>query len=126
MLPETYKSLDVSAWILPDNSETVCVPFIGLVINLNVAIAAHQDSKDNGVCLVLAIGDYDGGELVLYEPGLVVPLAHRDFTIFPSCELTHFDLHYKGWHASIVLHTDREIIKWCTDRNGWSNNHSFI
>ncbi|KAI0726076.1 hypothetical protein C8Q72DRAFT_742579, partial [Fomitopsis betulina] len=41
MLPETYKSLDVSAWILPDNSETVCVPFIGLVINLNVVIAAH-------------------------------------------------------------------------------------
>ena len=126
MLPETYESLDVSARILPDNSDTVCAPFIGLVINLNVATAAHRDSKDDGVCLVLAIGDYDGGELVLYEPGLVVPLAHGDFTIFPSCKLTHFNLHYKGRRASIVLHTDREIIKWCTDRNGWSNNRSFI
>ena len=69
MLPETYESLDVSARILPDNSDTVCAPFIGLVINLNVATVAHRDSKDDGVCLVLAIGDYDGGELVLYEPG---------------------------------------------------------
>ena len=85
-----------------------------------------SDSKDDGVCLVLAIGDYDGWELVLYEPGLVVPLAHGDFTMFPSCKLTHFNLHYKGHRASIVLHTDREIIKWRMDRNGWSNNRSFI
>ena len=45
MLPETYESLDVSARILPDNSDTVCAPFIGLVINLNVATAAHQEKR---------------------------------------------------------------------------------
>ena len=65
---------------------------IGLIINLNVATAAHWDSKDDGVCLALVIVDYnhDGGKLVLYELGLVVPLANGDFTILSSCKLAHF------------------------------------
>lgn len=126
MLPETYERLDASARILPGNSEPICAPFIGLVINLNVVTAAHRDCKDDGVCLVLAIGDFEGGDLVLYEPGLVVPLHHGDFAVFPSCKLTHFNLHYKGRRASVVLHTDREFIKWRTSRNSWSSNSSFV
>lgn len=96
------------------------------MINLNVATAAHRDNKDESVCLVLAIGDFVGGELVLYEPGLVIPLRHGDFVLFPSCELTHFNLHYKGRRASIVLHTDRAMVRWQTIRNGWSKNVKFV
>lgn len=111
---------------MPGNDQAIGAPFIGLVINVNVVTAAHRDSKDEAVCLVLVIGDFDGGELVLYEPGLVIPLVNGDFTIFPSCALTHFNLHYKGRRASIVLQTDREIRKWATSRNGWSHSSTFI
>lgn len=125
-MPGTYEHLDSYVRILPGNNTAVSAPFLGLVINLNVVTAAHRDSKDDGVCLVLAIGDFEGGELVLYEPGLVVPLRNGDFVIFPSCKSTHFNLHFKGRRASIVLHTDREMTKWLEERNGWSTNTNFI
>lgn len=121
-MPGTYEHLEAYARILPGNNQAVGAPFLGLVINLNVVTAAHRDSKDDAVCLVLAIGCFTGGELVLYEPGLVLPLTNGDFVVFPSCKLTHFNLHYIGQRASIVLHTDREMGKWLEDRNGWSTN----
>lgn len=88
--------------------------------------AAHRDSMDDGICLVLAVGDFEGGELVLYEPGLVIPLQNGDFTIFSSSSISHFNLHYKGSRASVVLHTDREMVKWYRERNGWSTNTTFV
>lgn len=126
MLPEVYERLDGYARILPCHNTSLSSPFLGLVININVVTAAHRDSKDDSVCLVLAIGDFEGGELVLYEPGLVIPLRNGDFVVFPSSEITHFNLHYKGRRASVVLHTDREMVKWREDRNGWSANYSFL
>ena len=74
ILPDIYDHLDGYAALLPCNNQVICAPFLGLVINLNVATAAHRDSKDDSVCLVLAIGDFEGGDLLLYEPGLVIPL----------------------------------------------------
>ena len=126
MLPNEYNHLEATASILPDNNTSAVRPFVGLVINLNVITAAHRDSKDDTVCLVLALGDFDGGELCLYEPGLIIPLQHGDFIIFPSFRFTHFNLHYKGRRASVVLHTDREMSNWRDgERNGWGNKMYF-
>ncbi|EPS96417.1 hypothetical protein FOMPIDRAFT_1130348, partial [Fomitopsis schrenkii] len=127
MLPSEYEHLSATASLLPDNCASAVRPFVGLVINLNVSTLAHRDAKDDSICLVLAIGDFDGGELCLYEPGLLVPLRHGDFVVFPSCSVTHFNLCYTGQPASIVLHTDREMVKWrAEDRNGWKNNMDFL
>ena len=56
------------------------------------------------------------------ELGIILPLCHGDFTVFPSCDITHFNLHYSGRRCSIVLHTDWEMAKWMADRNGWASN----
>lgn len=126
MFPNFYVRLEQFAEILPGNSAPLSAPFLGLVVNLNVVTQAHRDSKDYDMCLVLAVGDFDGGELCLDEPGIVLPLSCGDFVVFPSCRITHFNLHYEGRRASIVLHTDKEITKWYDgDRNGWANNESF-
>ncbi|KAH9911423.1 uncharacterized protein B0H18DRAFT_892829 [Fomitopsis serialis] len=124
-LPGEYERLEAMAAILPGNNVSVVSPFVGLVVNLNVVTRAHRDSKDDGVCLVLPIGEFDGGELCLVEPGLIIPLRHGEFAVFPSCDFTHFNMHYTGTHASIVLQSDREMCKWTADdRNGWvSSNH---
>lgn len=123
---ETYERLDAYVRILPGNNESLSAPFAGFVINLNVVTAAHRDSKDDdSVCLILAIGNFEGGEVVLYEPGLVIDLRPGDFILFPSSKLTHFNLHFQGRRASIVLHTDKELSKWLRERNGWASNSSF-
>ena len=126
MLPDEYRHLEAIASILPDGNTSPVHPFVGLVINLNAVTRAHRDSKDDTMCLVLALGDFEGGDLCLYEPGLVVPLRPGHFIIFPSARITHFNIHYSGCRASIVLHTDGEIDKWTHgQRNGWEDNVYF-
>ena len=53
-------------------------PFTGYVLNINVATRAHRDPKDLKGCVVLVVGDFEGSELVLYEPGLVMELHNGD------------------------------------------------
>lgn len=78
---------------------------------------------DHGFCLVLPIGDWEGGELCLYEPGLAVKLENGHFAIFRSSEVTHFNLCFKGSRASFVLSTDKALEDWNDGRrNGWASN----
>ena len=95
-------------------------------MNLNVATLAHRDRQDKTLCVVLVLGEHTGGELCLYEAGLVLPLHTGHFIAFPSARLTHFNLHFSGQRASLVLHTDKEMWTW-TDhgRNGWLDNEHF-
>lgn len=113
--------------MLPDYNVSAVHPFVGLVLNFNIASRAHRDAKDQAICLVLPVGDFIGGDLCLVEPGIVLPLRHGDFGVFPSCDVTHFNLHYSGRRSSIVLQTDREMAKWTAEgRNGWATNAFFL
>jgi hypothetical protein len=111
--------------MLPGKPDSPVAPFLSLVININVATLAHRDAKDKLLCLVLAVGRFSGGGLVLKEQGLVVELGHGDFVVFTSGDTTHFNLEYVGERASLVLHTDGGFDKWKDDRNGW-RDHAFF
>ncbi|KAH9919276.1 uncharacterized protein B0H18DRAFT_882126 [Fomitopsis serialis] len=125
-LPNDFEDLRIDAEVLPGNASPIVYPFLSLVINLNVVTLAHRDSQDKALCVVLPIGDFQGGDLCLYEPGLVLPLRSGDFVAFPSSCITHFNLHFNGHRASLVLHTDKEIDKWTKEgRNGWADNQHF-
>ncbi|EPS99856.1 hypothetical protein FOMPIDRAFT_1078263, partial [Fomitopsis schrenkii] len=94
ILPYKYSRLEATTSILPDYNMSAVRPFVGLVLNFNIASLAHRDAKDDGICLVMPLGDFVGGTLCLVEPGIVLPLRHGDFTMFRSCDITHFNLHY--------------------------------
>ncbi|KAH9916438.1 uncharacterized protein B0H18DRAFT_1124234 [Fomitopsis serialis] len=55
ILPGVYRHLEATASILPNHQQSLVNPFVGLVININVATYAHRDSKDDTVCVVLAV-----------------------------------------------------------------------
>ncbi|KIM57119.1 hypothetical protein SCLCIDRAFT_91723, partial [Scleroderma citrinum Foug A] len=97
-LPEEYEMLMQLLDHLPGNSHSPVPPFASLVINLNVCYAqrteAHHDKQDKDLCLVLPIGLFEGGGLVLYEQGLVLELRLGDIIVFRSAETTHFNLDY--------------------------------
>jgi predicted 2-oxoglutarate/Fe(II)-dependent dioxygenase YbiX len=80
---------------------------------------------DKIICMILVISDCEGGELVLYEPGLVLDLRSGDVAIFPSDDITHFNLHFRGKRASLVFHTDKMADSWGKSRNGWATNKNF-
>ena len=111
--------------MLPGSTRPPAYPFSGFVINFNVSTKGHRDGKDLKACLVMPIGTFQGGELCLAEPGLVIPLGSGDVFIFPSCLITHFNLLYTGMRASMVCHTDKEGTRWSYDRNGWEAHPYF-
>ncbi|KAG0702910.1 hypothetical protein DFH29DRAFT_1044782 [Suillus ampliporus] len=111
-LPEEYEILEASARILLGNHHSPVLPFLSLVFNINIVTKGHRDGKDKHFCLVLPIGVFVGGELVMMETGLVVEVLQGDFIIFPSAKITHFNLHYQGRRASVVLHTDKAMDLW--------------
>ncbi|KAG1785613.1 uncharacterized protein HD556DRAFT_1212288, partial [Suillus plorans] len=93
-LPEEYEFLIQYVDLLPGKPGSPVVPFLSLVVNINVCTLAYRDGKDLIYCLVLLLGDFKHGELVLKEQGLVVGLHSRDFMIFLSKDTTYFSLDY--------------------------------
>lgn len=95
------------------------------MININACCKAHRDRQDLQFCLIIPVGTFAGGDLVLMETGLVLGLSQGDIVIFRSCDITHLNLHYQGKRASIVLHSDKAMGRWATeDYNGWKNNET--
>jgi hypothetical protein len=93
-----------------------------MVLNLEVATKGHRDRQDFVACAVLPIGDFEGGELAFFEPGLCFPLSNGDLIIFFSARITHFNLSFRGMRASLVFHSDRAG-KECVDNGAhWSHN----
>ncbi|KAG1732824.1 hypothetical protein EDB19DRAFT_1911842 [Suillus lakei] len=78
-LPDEYKVLVKLVDILPNAEGFPVRPFLSLVVNINVCTVAHRDAKDFELCLVLAVGEFTGGGLVMREQGLVAELRNGDF-----------------------------------------------
>ncbi|THH22504.1 hypothetical protein EUX98_g8191, partial [Antrodiella citrinella] len=83
-LPDEFEELVGFADALPHWRPPAAYPFSGFVVNLNVMTRGHRDTMDTSVCLVFVLGEHEGGELCLVEPGLTVKLREGDFIIFPS------------------------------------------
>jgi len=62
---------------------------------------------------------------VLYEAGLVVDMRCGDAIVFKSSNIGHFNLHYAGKRASLVLHSDRDFDRWVLNRNNWESNRYY-
>ncbi|PBK71936.1 hypothetical protein ARMSODRAFT_883170, partial [Armillaria solidipes] len=128
LLPDIYKDLTVFVDHLPLNERSPAYPFSGFVINVGVATNGHRDSFDKLICVVVPFGEWEGGELCLYEAGLVLRLKPWDVIIFPSGRITHFNLHFTGLRGSLVLHSDNRGDSWASGQdeaafeyNGWAH-----
>ena len=122
LLPGLFETLSMYADILPAGKGSPVYPFSSFVININVSTLAHRDWGDEDVCLVISFLASSGGELCLYEPGVVLGLEPGDVVIFKSSLITHFNLPYVGKRVSMVMHSDRHAKSWVKDFNGWDGN----
>lgn len=96
-------------------------PFCMTVVNVQPATRGHRDCSDmlDSICLVLALGNYAGGELCLYEAGVVLELNHGSFVAIRSKRDVHFNLDFSGQRLSFVFTSDQSLKRWKDKRNGW-------
>ena len=92
------------------------------MINFCVSTDAHRDGSDVKLCVVIPFGRWKGGEIVLYELGLVLKLHSGHVLVFPSRIITHFNLHFTGLRGSLVLHSDDKGQSWVDNFNGWGRH----
>ena len=118
-LPAEFKDLSAYAELLPFNWDSPIHPFAGVVINFCVSTNAHRDRLDKKICVIIPFGEWEGGEICLYELGLVIKLKPGDILVFPSSDITHFNMHFNGLRGSLVLHSDRLGDSWVEGYNGW-------
>jgi hypothetical protein len=121
-LPEEYDDIKIFVDVLPLNHYPTSYPFSSFVINVHASSSAHKDAKDKRFCCVVPFGQWTKGQLVLYEPGIVLDLVPGDVVIFPSCHITHFNLEIDGIRCSLVLFADRHGEDWVKYRNGWKDH----
>ncbi|KIM66650.1 hypothetical protein SCLCIDRAFT_109853, partial [Scleroderma citrinum Foug A] len=124
-LPCEYQMLVNMIDTLPRASPSPFSPMVSLVLNINVRTEAHRDGFDKELCLVMPVGKFSSGELVLVEQGLVFPLRNGDVAVFCSAESTHFNMSYTGRHCSFVMQTDMEFKKWTNGYNRWLGSKYF-
>ncbi|KAJ3753361.1 hypothetical protein EV360DRAFT_53597, partial [Lentinula raphanica] len=117
LFPKEFKDVEANVDIFPLNDNSPIKPFTSFVLNINVETVAHRDNGDNSLCIVLDLGNHSGGGLCLFEPKLVLDLAHGDWVIFPSKYYTHFNLRYSGIRCSAVIHSDKDGISYQQDGN---------
>ncbi|KAK6981412.1 hypothetical protein R3P38DRAFT_2578469, partial [Favolaschia claudopus] len=109
---------------LPLNERSAAYPFGGYIMNLCISTVGHRDNRDHRFCVVISYchGEGVGGDLGMYETGLLLRTRPWDVGIFPSSAITHFNMPINGVRISIVLHSDIYGERWVANKNGWENN----
>jgi hypothetical protein len=118
-LPEEYNNLATYCNLIPYSYTPPTHAFHGVVANLQVATNSHKDVPDDAICIIMPWGFYTGGECVFEEVGLVIDLPSGSGVTFPSYGVTHYNLHFTGWRASTVCHSEKEGCSWVQHKNGW-------
>src|ERR1700712_601067 len=57
-LQEEFEMLMEVVSVLPGNAVPPVIPFISLVVNINVITKAHRDSHDRHLCMVIPVWSY--------------------------------------------------------------------
>ncbi|CAJ0912680.1 1731_t:CDS:2 [Entrophospora sp. SA101] len=70
--------------VFPEQVKKLFNTFTILAINFNTLTDLHHDVKDfnNGLCVVVPLGEFEGGELVFPEINLLVELKQGNIIYF--------------------------------------------
>ena len=84
--------------------------FSTLFINVTCGTKVHRDSKDYGYCVVIPLGEFSGGDLLLRASEVRFILQPGDFLMFKSSQLYHEVTDFDGLRSSLVLTTHTHLL----------------
>ena len=80
------------------------IPFTSICINHNTIAEPHQDKHNQGVSCIVGIGNYTGGELVVfYENGEKIVDIHNKPYTFDGSKYIHWSLPFEGNRYSLIF-----------------------
>ncbi|KAK7433815.1 hypothetical protein VKT23_020531 [Stygiomarasmius scandens] len=120
---EMSKTITSASSALPMTVNTVTDPFPSFVLNVGVMCEPHRDINDLAGCIIIPIGHFEGGELMLVEPKLVAEIGHGDVVAFNSADFTHGNLPFRGERASLVIQMDRAATSYQENGQFWDLNN---
>jgi len=85
----------------------VPIPFTSVQVNENYATKKHKDTHNVGESYIVAFGNYEGGDLVLYnkdETKKEYNIRHRPL-LFNGSQIEHSTNDFTGLRYSLVFHT---------------------
>jgi predicted 2-oxoglutarate/Fe(II)-dependent dioxygenase YbiX len=82
-----------------------------LAINYNAKTPFHIDLNDNGLCTVVPVGDWEGGNLIIPHLGIKIKLVKGQVVMFRSNLLIHGNDNAKGIRFSIVFFPIKTSLK---------------
>jgi hypothetical protein len=111
---------------LPSSLQRKAGAWCGCAVNVGsenapVEIEVHRDVGVSplGVSCLSAYGDYEGGEVVLWEAELIIDLRPGDLLFFPDAVIHHSNNPVlKGTRHSVVAFTPRNMLSWWTRECG--------
>jgi hypothetical protein len=79
------------------------VKFNSFQINRNFQTMPHKDKRNNGNSLIVGLGDYTNGELMIYHHENIrkIDIKYKPY-IFDGCNILHWTNNYKGDRFSFV------------------------
>ncbi|UZJ50681.1 hypothetical protein CBS101457_000001 [Exobasidium rhododendri] len=92
-------------------------PYTGYALKWPVQSAdcsPHVDSADDrcSLCTVMAFGDFEGGDLVMHQPGIVTALGSGDMITFPPSTIWHSNKPItKGKRGSTISFLTGSLLK---------------
>lgn len=80
--------------------------FTSISVNKSYRMAKHKDKNNVGTSRIIGVGDYSGGELVIWDEDGNNPVAHdiRKGVAFNGAELWHEVRPFKGKRWSLVYY----------------------
>ena len=82
--------------------------FTSIQYNKNHRAARHRDAKNTGVSYIVGLGDYKGGELIIFDEDEKNPVEHDikgKFNTFDGSKYPHETAPFKGERYTLVFYS---------------------
>ena len=83
--------------------------FSSIQFNKNHRSSKHTDSKNTGISYIIGLGDYTGGELIVYDKDGKNPVKkdiRNKFYKFDGSKFPHETAPFKGERYSLVFYSN--------------------
>lgn len=115
--PDTWMKFHALRRALPRGITPLCNAWLGCAVKQRVddvhgTVGTQQDYNDDpkGFKCVVAFGDYEGGDLLLWQLKLRIQLRPGDVVMFNSALLAHNSTEVKGERGAVEFFTRKGVV----------------